>query len=240
MLVCCSNPSQTGRPILEQRGAGGAGSGELLVSMRLRHFCLSENRTLMMVGPEPASSSSNCTSNRRPPRVVVWSQTSVQQRVVFSSCMLRILGAQIEPPRVLASFPRLLTALKRAHARQATARTPLPLSRGRLTVCASAAAPEAAEQLHDEAMSQQQGSRGGRGPRPPMRSSAPNSGTPSQHHGAANGSGTHGGDARAAAAGNRTSSTTKAHLTNVRFDSLDVSNNTKRCAVMACGYVVTL
>ncbi len=143
-----------------------------------------------------------------------------------STCMLRLLGAQIEPPRVLASFPRLLTALERAHARQAISRTPLVLSRGRLTVCASAAAPEVAEPRHDKAMSQQQGGRGGRGPNAPMRSSAANGGLPQQQQGAVNGSAAH---------GNRTSSTTKAHLTNVRFDALDVSNNTKRCAVWACG-----
>ncbi len=59
-----------------------------------------------------------------------------------------------------------------------------------------------------------------------MRGSAANGGPPHQQHGVANGSGAH---------GNRTSSTTKAHLTNVRFDALDVSDNTKRCAVWACG-----
>ena len=150
------------------------------------------------------------------------------------TCMLRLLSAQLGPPRVLATFPRLLTALDRAHARPATSRTPLALSRGRLTVCASATAPEVAELPHDEAMSHQQGSRGGRGPRAPMRGPAASGGPPLQQHGAANGPGGHGGEARAAA-GNRTSSTTKAHLTNVRFDALDVSDNTKRRAVMACG-----
>ena len=142
--------------------------------------------------------------------------------------MLRLLGAGIEPPRVLASFPQLLTALKRIHVRAATSRAPLAFNRGHLTICASAAAPEVAEQLLDETMSHQQGGRGGRGPRAPMRGPAGGDGARSHQNNAANGTGGHGTEARHA--GNRTSSTTKAHLTNVRFDSLGISENTKRCA----------
>ena len=154
--------------------------------------------------------------------------------------MLRILGAGFEPPRVLSSFPDLLTACRRVHARQATLRASLVFSRTHLTVSVSAALPELAEPELADAMSHQQGHRGGRGPNGPMRNPAAGDRPQLQQHGAANGSGGHAKEARAAAAGNRTSSTTKAHLTNVRFDGLDISANTKRCVLHQDVYLPVL
>jgi hypothetical protein len=50
-----------------------------------------------------------------------------------------------------------------------------------------------------------------------------------QPQGAANGNASQVSHAPPGAGANRTSSTTKAHLTNVRFDELNISANTKRC-----------
>ena len=146
--------------------------------------------------------------------------------------MLRILGAGLEPPRTFATVRYLLTAVRRGHAAPAGPRRPPPPGRGHLTLCTSAAAPQVAEQRSEAAMSYRGGRGGGRGQQAPMRGPAGSSGPRQQPNGTATGNAGNSGNTLPAAGGNRTSSTTKAHLTNVRFDELNLSANTKRC--VAC------